>query len=69
MAFFHSQARRHMMRPNKNRSVSGNGSEKFRQGRHPHFLYYLFTGNFLCALKGILPFKMHKIIYIYSGNL
>ena len=51
----------------KNKCVSGNGSEKIREGRHTfHFFFILFYfGNnvILCILKGILPFKIHKFIY------
>ena len=46
--------------------VSGNGSEKLREGRYTFF----FSGKniFLCILKGILPFKIHKIIF-FPENL
>ena len=45
----------------KNRCVSGNGSENFRYGRHT-YVFFWEKNVFLCILKGILPFKMHKII-------
>ena len=41
----------------KNKCVSGNGSENFRQGRHMYF--FLEKNIILC----ISPFKMHKIIF------
>ena len=47
-------------------SVSGNESENFRYGRHTYFfLIIFFSGKniFLCILKGISPFKLHKLIY------
>ena len=61
-----------MIRPNeKNKCVSGNGFENFRYGRHTYFFNYFFfleTNIILCILKGISPFKMHKIIF-FPENL
>ena len=51
--------------------VSGNRSENFRLGRHTyHFLILFFLEKkiILCILKGILPFKLLKIIFL-SENL
>ena len=50
------------MRPNKEKGcVPGNGSGNYRNGR-PTF-FYLQNDTISCILKGILPFKMHKIIF------
>ena len=61
-----------ILRPNKkNKCISGNGSENFRLGRHTCFFYIFFfleKNIILCILKGILPFKMHKIIF-FPENL
>ena len=48
-----------------NKHVSSNGSENFRYGKHTYFFKLFFSGKnmILCILKGISPFKMHKIIY------
>ena len=58
--------------PNKkNKCVSGNGSENFRQGMHTYFfltIFFLEKNIILCILKGISPFKMHKIIF-FPENL
>ena len=60
------------MRPGKkNKSVSGNGSENFSQVRHAYFLncmYYFYLEKIiiLWILKGILPFKMNKIIFLFQ---
>ena len=49
--------------------VSGIGSENFRQGKHTFFKKEILEKNIiLCTLKGILPFKMHEIIF-FSENL
>ena len=55
-------------RPNKkNICVSGNWSENFRLGRHTYFFKIIFLfrkkNKILCILKGMSPFKMHKIIF------
>ena len=35
-----------------------------------HIFFFLLEKNtILCVLKGILPFKMHKIIYFFSRKL
>ena len=47
-------------RPNKKMCVSGSRSENFRQGRHT---YFFWKDIILCILTGILPFKMHEIIF------
>ena len=49
----------------KNKCVSGNRSENFRQGRHTYFINYFFSekNTMLC----ILPFKMHKIIFFLEN--
>ena len=57
----------------KNKCVSGNGSEILdREGRHifkkNHFLF-LKKNVILCILKGILPFKMHQVIYIFLKKI
>ena len=41
--------------------VSGNRSENFCKGRYTYF----FSGKNIisCILKGISPFKMHKILF------
>ena len=60
-----------VMRPNKNnKCVSGHGSENFRVGTKFFFNYFFLSGKntILCILKGILPFKMHKIIF-FPENL
>ena len=60
------------MRQNKkNKYVLGIGSENFRKGRHTFFnLFFFFEKNnkILCILKGLSPFKMHKIIF-FAENL
>ena len=50
----------------KNKCVSGNGSEiSARVVTHIFLNYYFFLEKniMLCILKGISPFKMHKIIF------
>ena len=60
------------MRPNKNnKCVSGHGSENLGRVGTKFFFNYFFClekNTILCILKGILPFKMHKIIF-FSENL
>ena len=56
------------MRPNKNRIVFWVSGLKIlgRVGTHNFFLILFFlekTYIILCILKGISPFKMHKIIF------
>ena len=55
-----------VMRPNKkDKCVLVNGSEIFR---YMFFCYFfsLEKNIILCILKGILPFKMHKIIFFFQ---
>ena len=47
--------------------VSGNLSENFRWDKYTYF-FFLEKNIILCILKGILPFKMHAIIY-FPENL
>ena len=55
------------IRPNKNKCVSGNRSENFKVtgkvGTHNYLIYFFGKNKILCILKGILPFKINKIIY------
>ena len=54
---------------NKNKCVWGNRSENFSQGRHTYFfliIFFLDKNVILCILKGVLPFKMHKIIFFQN---
>ena len=54
----------------KNKCVSSNGSENFRKHRHICFCSFSVKKyNFMhLILKGILPFKMHKMIF-FPENL
>ena len=60
------------LRPNKKISVFRVTGLKIlgRVGTHFFFNYFFFPGKniFSCILKGISPFKMHKIIY-FPENL
>ena len=50
----------------KRKCVSGNGFEISRRvGRHIIFSFFIFwkSNIILCILKGISPFKEHKIIF------
>ena len=45
----------------------GERSENFRYGRHTYFFIFFFLEKnmILCISKGILPFKMSKIMFFF----
>ena len=56
-----------LLRPNKNISVFRVTGLKTIGSVGTHVFNFFFGKNIiLCILKGILPFKMYKIIYIFS---
>ena len=62
----------HMLaiRPNKKINVFRVKGLKVLGRVSTHKFFYISGKNIiLCILKGILPFKMHKIIYFFPENL